>query len=307
REVEVVATKTARRSDPEEVQIEVIEHAGGVTICAVYPTPRGERPNQCGPGDSGHMSTHNNDVNVEFTVRVPSAVRFMARTVNGGIQARGLAADAEGHTVNGSVVIETRGVARASTVNGSIDAEMGVVEGEPIEFETVNGGITLMMPARSAAELRATTVNGDIVTDFPLTVRGRFNRRRVSGTIGRGGPELNLTTVNGDIRLRSASYGEIVRFSRPPPPAAASRPVALRRAPIGTARRLCYTFPATDPSPEEGPNPHGTHRVPPRHHERRVQVQRRPPPRPRGHAQRPPRGRQAGRWQGPAQSPQGAR
>lgn len=204
-EVEVVARKSARRSDPEEVQIEVIEHADGVTVCAVYPTPRGQSANECRPGKGGRMSTKNNDVNVEFTVRVPSGVRFVGRTVNGSIEAHRLHADVEGHTVNGSVAISTDGIARATTVNGSIDAQMGAVLREDLEFETVNGGITLRVPAASAAELHATTVNGDIMTDFPLSVRGRINRRTVRGTIGRGGPELVLTTVNGDIRLRSDS------------------------------------------------------------------------------------------------------
>jgi len=204
-EVEVLAHKSARRSDPEEVQIEVIEHPDGVTVCAVYPTPRGQPANECRPGKGGRMNTKNNDVNVEFTVRVPSGVRFVGRTVNGSIEARRLHADAEGYTVNGSVAISTDGLARATTVNGSIDAQMGAVPRDDLEFETVNGGITLHLPAASAAELHATTVNGDIVTDFPLAVRGRFNHRTVRGTIGRGGPELVLTTVNGDIRLRSDS------------------------------------------------------------------------------------------------------
>ena len=204
-EVEVVATKSARRSDPDEVKIEVIEHEDGVTICAVYPTPRGERPNECQPGEGGRMNTRNNDVQVEYTVRVPAGVRFIGRTVNGSVEARGLRADVEGYTVNGSVQISTRGVARASTVNGSIDAEMGTAFTEPLEFATVNGGITLIVPAGSGAELHASTVNGDIETDFPLTVRGRFNRHKVTGTIGRGGPRLQMTTVNGDIRLHSAS------------------------------------------------------------------------------------------------------
>lgn len=204
-QVEVVATKSARRSDPDGVTIEVIEHSGGVTICALYPAPRGEGPNQCGPGEKGRMRTRNNDVQVEYTVRVPAGVRFIGRTVNGSIEGRGLKADAEAYTVNGSIGLETRGVARATTVNGSIDAEIGAAADDELEFETVNGGITLTVPAGSGAEVHASTVNGDISTDFPLTVRGRFSRRSISGTIGRGGPPLNLTTVNGDIRLRSAS------------------------------------------------------------------------------------------------------
>jgi len=204
-QVEVVARKSGRRSDPDEVTIEVVEHADGITLCAVYPTPRGDRPNECGPGERGRMNTKNNDVNVEFTVRVPAAVRFIGRTVNGSIEARGLKADVEAYTVNGSIGLATRGVARATTVNGSIDAEMGTAASDALEFETVNGGITLTVPAGSGAEIRASTVNGDISTDFPLTVRGKFSRRSITGTIGRGGPQLMMTTVNGDIRLRSAS------------------------------------------------------------------------------------------------------
>ena len=204
-EVQVLARKSARRSDPDEVTIEVVEHADGVTLCAVYPTPRGSSPNQCGPGENGRMNTKNNDVEVEFTVRVPAGVRFIGRTVNGSIEARGLKGDVEAYTVNGSIGVATRGVARATTVNGSIDAEMGAAVADAVEFETVNGGITLTVPAGTGAEVRASTVNGDISTDFPLTVRGKFSRRSITGTIGRGGPQLNMSTVNGDIRLRSAS------------------------------------------------------------------------------------------------------
>src|SRR5687768_10707421 len=50
-EIEVVATKTSEKSDPDDVRLEVIEHAGGVTICAVYPAPRNKEPNECDVGD----------------------------------------------------------------------------------------------------------------------------------------------------------------------------------------------------------------------------------------------------------------
>ena len=39
---EVTATKTGRKSNPAEVEIRVVEHAEGVTICAVYPPARRE-------------------------------------------------------------------------------------------------------------------------------------------------------------------------------------------------------------------------------------------------------------------------
>ena len=48
-------------------------------------------------------------------------------------------------------------------------------------------------------------MNGDIETDFPLTVTGKFGRRRIEGSIGGGGPVLEMETVNGAIKLEKAS------------------------------------------------------------------------------------------------------
>ena len=201
--VEVTALKKARRSNPAEVEIKVVEHAGGVTICAVYPSHEG-RANECTPGPGGRMQVRDNDVNVEFHVKVPAGVRFVGRTVNGGIDATGLPADAEAYTVNGGVTIKAGGTIRAETVNGGVDASFGRADwaGE-IRLKTVNGGINLALPADASAELRAQTVNGDIQTDFPITVQGRFSKRRLSGTIGAGGRQLALETVNGGIEVRS--------------------------------------------------------------------------------------------------------
>lgn len=204
-EVEVRAAKRGRRSNPESVDIRVVEHGGGVTVCAVYPTPEGERPNECAPGEAGRMSSRDNDVQVDFVVSVPSGVNFVGRTVNGEIEARDLPADAEAYTVNGGVVVEAAGHTIGRTVNGSIQARMGRADwtGEA-EFATVNGTITLELPAGAGAEVDARTVNGGIETDFPLQITGRVSRRKMSGTIGGGGRKLSLETVNGAIQLRRA-------------------------------------------------------------------------------------------------------
>jgi hypothetical protein len=205
-EVEVTAIRSGRRSDPKTVEIRVVEHGGGVTICAVYPSPDAGRPNQCAPDEGGHMSVNNNDVDVQFTVRVPQGVRFNGRTVNGGIETGALGSDVDVKTVNGSITVSAAGVARAKTVNGSIKATLGRADWNgPLEFKTVNGGITLDLPSNTNAEVKAETLNGDIATDFPITVMGRFSRRHLNGTIGSGGRELSLKTVNGSIRLRRTS------------------------------------------------------------------------------------------------------
>ena len=205
-EVIVNASKHAKRSDPSTVEIRVIEHPDGVTICAVYPTPRNaDHENECNSGEGGHMSVNRNDVKVDFTVQVPAGVNANLKTVNGDVEVERLASNVDATTVNGQVDISTSGYARASTVNGSIVAQLGSAAwAGDIEFETVNGSVTLDLPANLNADVRFQTLNGGIETDFPVNVVGELSRRRMKGTIGSGGRDLYASTVNGSIRLRRA-------------------------------------------------------------------------------------------------------
>src|SRR6266446_2716232 len=206
-EAVVNARKHSRRSDPDEVKIEVVESPDGITICAVYPTPpRARQENTCEPGDHWSSSTDNNDVTVDFDVQVPAGIEFNGQTVNGEMSAEGLKADVRASSVNGSVKVSTTGLAEASTVNGSVYAQMGRADWtNDLEFSTVNGGITLILPGKLDTDVRATTVNGDIESDYPLMISGKFGPRRLRGTIGAGGRSLNLSTVNGEIRLKKGT------------------------------------------------------------------------------------------------------
>jgi Toastrack DUF4097 len=202
-EVEVTAERRGRRSDPESVQIEVVQHGDGVTICAVYPSRNDDRPNECKPGNDGRMNVQNNDVTVKFRARVPAGIRFIGRTVNGDVEAESLAGPLQLKTVNGSATFSTSSYGDASTVNGSIRGRLGSAGwNEKLTFHTVNGSITLALPVDTSTDVHATTVNGEISTDFPLTVTGKFSPRRLNGTIGGGGRTLELETVNGSVRLQ---------------------------------------------------------------------------------------------------------
>ena len=200
-EAVVSASKRAHdHGDTDEVSIQVVQHDGDVVICAVYPG----RSNRCGPDDEYHMSTHDNDVEVDFRVQVPAGVRFDGSTVNGDVEADNIGGPVSANTVNGSVRLETAaGDASGETVNGSVTATLHGQGTAPLSFKTVNGGVTLSVPKDLNADLEAETVNGDIETDFPITVTGRINRRHLDGRIGQGGRSLKIETVNGSIRLRS--------------------------------------------------------------------------------------------------------
>jgi hypothetical protein len=149
-QAEVVARKRGRRSDPASVSVTVVEHDGHVTICAAYPTPpRNARrrnnsdhdgPNECRPGDEGRMNVRDNDVQVDFVVRVPADVEFIGRNVNGDVVATSLKSDVEAYSVNGRIGVSTTGVALAESVNGSIEATLGAANWrEPLDYRTING------------------------------------------------------------------------------------------------------------------------------------------------------------------------
>ena len=206
-QVEVTAVKHARRSDPDEVRVEVSQSGNGYTICTVYPRGSGNEPTDCDDDSGWHSRTHDNDVVVDYRVRVPAGVRFVGKTVNGSIEALDLTGPIEAMTVNGSVDVATSDQAEAQTVNGSIHAALGSARwSDAIEFKTVNGRIHLELPPNVGAEVQASTMNGNIETDFPLTVRGRIGHRRLNGTLGKGGSLLRLQTVNGGIEIASATH-----------------------------------------------------------------------------------------------------
>ncbi|HVZ48085.1 MAG TPA: DUF4097 family beta strand repeat-containing protein [Gemmatimonadaceae bacterium] len=211
-QVEIEATKRAgRRGNVDDVKITVEQRSGhgDAVVCAIWNDRTrcdedGYRTNSSrGWFDSDDR--RGNDVSVEFVVRLPRGVRVTASTVNGGLEIDGVDAEVDAHTVNGDVVARSNGgPVRAGTTNGSLTVRTGQIGRETLDYSTVNGAITVEIPDNASADVEMHTVNGGISSDFPLTIEGRFNNRRVRGTIGRGGPLLRLSTTNGSIRLRRA-------------------------------------------------------------------------------------------------------
>lgn len=197
-QIEIVADKHAKKHDPSEVEIKVVQDSDGITICAVY--PHGGSP--CGDRGERHVRS-DSDVQVDFTVRVPAGVAFSANTVNGGITAHALNGRVTARTVNGTCDIETSQSGEATTVNGGVRAVLGHVKADDrLKFETVNGNITLLMPEGVGARLQGGTVNGSIRTDYPVTVSGKWGPKSFDSTIGGGGARVSANTVNGSIQVR---------------------------------------------------------------------------------------------------------
>ena len=44
-------------------------------------------------------------------------------------------------------------------------------------------------------------MNGGITTDFPLQVQGKFMGKRIEGKLGNGGTRIEISNVNGAVRI----------------------------------------------------------------------------------------------------------
>jgi hypothetical protein len=218
--VHVRAEKRVRSGgDPTTVHFDVERDGDGVSICALWTDDatcdeHGARNNNIHTGQWDRRQ----NVEVVFQVQVPSGVRasmntvngelnisrvageVRANTVNGGVQVRDVGAAVNARTVNGDIRVDTRGgPVSAETVNGSIDATMASQGTADMRFRSVNGGIDINAPDALNADVELSTVNGSIDSKYSLNYDRR--RRHAEGTVGRGGPSLLASTVNGSVTL----------------------------------------------------------------------------------------------------------
>jgi hypothetical protein len=205
RDAEIIGIKQVRRGDPALVRVElqrVGSDKGDVLVCAFFnPRTTCDENGYAGPKDNSYNTGL--EASVEFRVKVPAGVEVIARTVNGDVKISGATARVDAMTVNGGMrAVSSGGPVIAKTVNGSLDVSMGSLPiNEDATYETTNGSVTVRVGGSVDADVEMRTVNGEAQSDFPLTVSGRINPKRISATLGKGGRKLSLRTVNGDVRL----------------------------------------------------------------------------------------------------------
>ena len=126
------------------------------------------------------------------------------RTSNGHIRADGLRGALDATTSNSSIhaVLEkVDGSVRVQSSNGGIDLTLPPNAQSAVRAHTSNNGITLHLPGDVNARLSAGTSNASISTDFEMRMRGEISKHHIEGTIGNGGPLIDLGTSNGQIRV----------------------------------------------------------------------------------------------------------
>jgi len=142
---------------------------------------------------------------VNYTVRAPHTVVARLRATNGGVTAKRFGGHFIATSTNGSVVAEAlAGRIEASSTNGHIRVGVDAVAPGGVSIRTVNGRVDLALPESAKADLSASCRNGNIQsTGLPFDPFGEQTRRNVQGKLNGGGASIELSTVNGAIRIRS--------------------------------------------------------------------------------------------------------
>ena len=194
--VTVRATRHGRTTNP-DIRFEVIRTENGATVCVLYPTPASNPANKCEPGARGQFNTKANDVEVEFAVSVPKGIGLIASSSTGDITSDRL-----------------HGPISAYSSAGNIDVAMAATDWAGTrDLESKSGNIEVSLPRNANVEVYAETRTGSVKSDFAIGQRREsfFARWRLHGSlgssargvIGRGGRQLNLSTIAGNIAVKA--------------------------------------------------------------------------------------------------------
>lgn len=127
-------------------------------------------------------------------------------TSNGAVTATGVKGYVEASTTNGAIrvgVTQLEGgrPVRLRTSNGPVTLTLDDPKGSDVIARTTNGSITVKLASTVNARVKAHTSNASISTDVPLSAVTEQSKTRLEGSIGSGGPVLDLATSNGAIRI----------------------------------------------------------------------------------------------------------
>jgi len=202
----------------EEVRLDITEK--GQTIEAYVDGPfRDDEKGRRGWG-SGTRRDPGYQVYYGFTLKVPARTNLVLSTVlDGDVEVRGVEGTFDVRNVVGQVrLIDAAGSGEARAVSGGVTVAFRRHPDGPCSFKSVRGDVEVDLPGEPSADFRIKTMNGEVYTDFDVTslpkaAPVREERRDEGGTYiyrsegffgvraGRGGPEIKLETLTGDILI----------------------------------------------------------------------------------------------------------
>jgi len=194
-EIQIDAVKRAdTQADLDALKIEVAAKPDRIRIHTKYPKLKASLWRK---GESG---------NVDYELKVPVQINLKEiQCVNAGVEIEGVSGPVNAFSVNGR--LKVTGLAADSkleSINGTVEATFEKFENvNKVGLKSVNGKLELNLPSDVNADVSAKSVNGGIHADSGLTPTKHWPvGSSLQGTLGKGGSQIKLETVNGSIRVR---------------------------------------------------------------------------------------------------------
>jgi len=143
------------------------------------------------------------DPKEEVTIKAPRQIALSLRGVNGRVSSTDIDGSLEVRGVNGRVELgQVTESAEVSGINGSISLGLNKLSERGAHISGVNGGIELKIANGLNAELTARGMNGNVRSEIPeISVDKDQFGGHYSARIGNGGAPIEISGVNGNVRL----------------------------------------------------------------------------------------------------------
>ena len=136
-------------------------------------------------------------------------------------------ADLTANQIIGPVILNTRnrninlervsGPLTITNRNGSVTVAIAQPIA-PVMIENRNGDVDITLPTNAQFNVQAETTNADLENDFGLSLTQEGDRPKLIGTVGKGGPLLQVSTSQADISFRKGFVAPLPLQPPPPPP-----------------------------------------------------------------------------------------
>jgi hypothetical protein len=220
----IVYARDEARAAKAEAEVRLDITAEGNTIEAYVDGPF--RESETGRRSRGlHM--HNDDpgylVYYGFTLKVPARTNTVLKTViDGDIEVRGVEGVFDVHNVTNPVrLVDAAGSGEAESVSGGVTIAFRRHPDGACSFKSISGDVEVDFPGEASADFRFKTMTGEVYSDFEVTRLAnaapvREDRPGEGGFVyrsdgfngvraGKGGPEIKLETLSGDILIAKKS------------------------------------------------------------------------------------------------------
>jgi len=171
-----------------------------------------------------HIGVNAMSRTVDLTIQVPFHTSLRLKCLNDGdIKVERVSGEVDADDLNGPVkLLNISGAVVAHSLNGDVVVTLDqATPGKAMSFSTMNGDVDVTLPADVKARVKLKSDNGEIYSDFDVHTEasvnspkmtetsgkdGRFHvqfDKAVYGSINGGGAEMQFTTFNGKIYLRT--------------------------------------------------------------------------------------------------------